>query len=152
MKGTEEPKQGQFNLSIVPPRNLRNYLEEKKEEDYSDLLSQIRGMIDDAIEGIKAEIFQQIINYINNKTIINYAAVRAVRKATCLANAGAGSTISCSLDTGGTITVNCSVVGGSALNSSVPRLEINDVILVSKISGNWWCLTTFQASEDCACS
>lgn len=79
----------------------------------------------------------------------------SIRKAYCKNNAGAGTTIVCYLDTdltGIQKTVNCSIVGGSALNAAIPRLEIGDIIYVTCIGGAWHCLTVFQTTENCICS
>lgn len=78
-----------------------------------------------------------------------------MRKAYCKNDAGAGTTITCYLDTDGTgteITVTCSVAqGGSALNAAVPRLKDGDLIFVSKIGATWYCTMIFMPSEDCDC-
>lgn len=52
--------------------------------------------------------------------------------------------------------VLCDISGGSNLNEAVPRLENGDNITVIKsvdVQGleEWYCVTTFQASEDCVC-
>ncbi|KKM01567.1 hypothetical protein LCGC14_1793140 [marine sediment metagenome] len=76
------------------------------------------------------------------------------RLAFCKADAGAGATIVCYLDTDATgteITVNCNISGVGALNSAVRRLEDGDRLLVTKIGASWYCTEGFQTSEDCDC-
>ena len=74
-----------------------------------------------------------------------------VRLAYCITDATDSTIITCHLDTeaGETINVNCAICGGTALNSAIPRLEVDDLIFVSQIGGTWYCLTVFQASQDC---
>ncbi len=75
-----------------------------------------------------------------------------VRKAYVKTTPAAVETVDCYLDTDATgieVTVNCSVIGGTALNSAVPRLADGEIIFVVRLANDWWCLTTFQASEDC---
>lgn len=78
-----------------------------------------------------------------------------IRRAYCSGPAGAGKTIDANLDsTSGTLltgpaTVNCNISGGANLNAAVPRLEDEDEILITKIGGKWYCLTVFQASQEC---
>ena len=78
-----------------------------------------------------------------------------IRKAYAAAAAGAGATISCYLDEDGVgdlVTVYCEIVGGSALNSAIPRLANGDMICVWKDGDDWRSIMTFQATEDCVCS
>jgi len=87
-----------------------------------------------------------------------------IKRASLTAAAGSGSTIAATLykldgTTGEAITVNCNISNGSDLNSAVPRLESGDDIFVTKStfdnSGTpevkWYCISNFQASEDCTC-
>lgn len=77
------------------------------------------------------------------------------RIAYCKEDAPADNTIDCYLDTDATgteITVTCFIAqGGSALNNAAPRLKDGDGIMVSKIGGTWYCLTTFDVDEECDC-
>jgi hypothetical protein len=90
---------------------------------------------------------------------------QTVRRASCTADAGAGSTIAATLyksdgTTGDAITVYCNISNGTALNSAVPRLEIGDNIFVTKStydnSGTpevrWYCVTNFNLSNNCVCT
>ena len=73
-----------------------------------------------------------------------------IYRATCTAAAGSGDTITCSLPNyADDITVTCDIVGGSALNSAIPRLAVGSVIHVFNNAGTWRAIMTFQASEDC---
>lgn len=75
-----------------------------------------------------------------------------IHKAFVKTTPAAVETVACFLDTDATgteVTVNCSVIGGSALNSAVPRLADGELIFVASVGGAWWCLTTFQASQVC---
>jgi len=81
-----------------------------------------------------------------------------VRMAFCKEDAGSGNTIQAYLDKDGTgteITVHCHICNGSNLNEASPRLQDGDRIFVKKFYDGtndwWWCLTTFQATEDCVC-
>lgn len=59
--------------------------------------------------------------------------------------------------TGSAIEVYCSIIGGTALNAAVPRLEDNDDLFVVSLPYNngtatenrWYCTSLFQASQDC---
>ena len=95
-------------------------------------------------------INEQIIH----PAILPITRVTGIRKAYVKTTPGAVTTVTCYLDTDSTgdeITVTCSVVGGSALNSAIPRLTDGDLIFVSNIDSTWYCLTVFQTSEDCDC-
>lgn len=75
-------------------------------------------------------------------------------KAYAKADAGTGNTIVCykdsdSHDEDDEITVTCEIVGGSDLNSAIPRLENGDLIHVYYDAGTWTSIMTFQASGDC---
>lgn len=79
----------------------------------------------------------------------------AMRLAYVKTTPAAVATVACYLDTDATgteITVTCHICGGSALNSAFPRLTDGDEIFVTKLSGTWYCVTTFQTSEECVCS
>ena len=60
---------------------------------------------------------------------------------------------------GGAISVYCNISNGSALDEAVPRLETGDDIFVTKTmvdvagtpTARWYCVSNFQASEDCTC-
>jgi hypothetical protein len=96
---------------------------------------------------------------------INMAAIRkklprggsgggAVHKAFPVADAGAGATIECYLDTDATgeeITVNCSIAGGTDLNEAIPKLTNGLTIFVRKFGTDWHCVNVFQAYEECTC-
>lgn len=43
------------------------------------------------------------------------------------------------------IEVSCSIAGGGNLDAAIPRLSDGDLILVSQVSGTWYCTTIFQA-------
>lgn len=63
-----------------------------------------------------------------------------------------GTTATCQLDTENTgteIAVTCFICGGSDLAAAVPRLADGSKIMVTKIGGTWYCLTTFNASQEC---
>ncbi len=78
-----------------------------------------------------------------------------IHKAYAKAAAGAGSTIVCFLgsdseDPDDEITVNCEIVGGSDLNSALPRLEDGTRITVWNDGGTWRNAgNPFQASGPC---
>jgi len=77
----------------------------------------------------------------------------AVRIAYCGADAGAGTTIACFLDTdttGESVTVKCLTGGGgeSLLNASVPRLSDGDPMFVIKHNDTWYSTTIFEDSQD----
>jgi len=87
-----------------------------------------------------------------------------VRRAVTKENAPSDNTIICNLYnsdgveiTTGTdgvdynIPVTCNISGGSALNEAVPRLESGDSLFVAKVAGVSYCVSNFQASEDCTC-
>lgn len=82
-----------------------------------------------------------------------------LRKAYCKENAPLDTVIDCYLDIDDpdstVIAVNCSVVDGSGsenLNGALPRLTIGDLLIVTKLGEDWWCLTVFEANENCICS
>lgn len=78
-----------------------------------------------------------------------------VRKAFPVVDAGSGSTISCYLDTdltGTVVTVNCSLIGGSNLNDGSPLLATGSLIFISSVGGEWWCISPFDVTEECACT
>jgi hypothetical protein len=60
---------------------------------------------------------------------------------------------------GAAIEVYCNISNGSALNEAVPRLEDADDIFITQsmvdVTGTptarWYCVSNFQASEDCTC-
>lgn len=63
-------------------------------------------------------------------------------------------TVECYLDRdvfGDQITVRCYIAGGMWLTEATPRLIDGNIIFVVKIDDEWWCVTTFQATEDCIC-
>ncbi len=112
--------------------------------DRLNLLSNIRGR-----NGVSAHLTSGGVSIrgSSNKNDIHLAYAKAA--------AGAASTIDCYLDvdeTGTEVTVTCSISGGTTLNSAIPRLDNGDLIFVTQIGGTWYCLTTFQATEDCVCS
>lgn len=82
-------------------------------------------------------------------------------RARCTEDAGGDNTINATLfnsdgTTGDTITVHCNISNGTALDEAVPRLEIGDDIFVTKSNISttdfrWYCVSNFQASEDCVC-
>jgi len=77
------------------------------------------------------------------------------RLAFCKDAAGAATAIDCYLDgdgVGTVISVACSIAGGGNLDSAVPRLTDGTPILVTKVGATWWCISIFQASEDCVCT
>lgn len=77
-----------------------------------------------------------------------------VRLAYVKTTPGAVSAVDCFLDTDATgqeVSVNCSIVNGGSLNAAVPRLADGEIIFVVNISGTWWCVTTFHASQSCPC-
>ena len=53
---------------------------------------------------------------------------------------------------GAGIEVYCSISNGTALNTSAPRLEDDQVIPVAYICNNWWCTGVFNGSDDCVCT
>lgn len=77
------------------------------------------------------------------------------RIAYCKDDAGEDDTIDCYLDQdddGTVISVTCSITGGSALDESIPRLAIGDMIFVTKIGATWYCTgTIFTTTEECVC-
>ena len=96
----------------------------------------------------------KITSVLGNLTRRQLFTAAEVHKAYVKTTPGVVETVACYLDTDNTgeeITVTCSIIGGSALNSAVPRLADGELIFVSSIGGTWYCLTTFQASEDCDC-
>ena len=155
-----EPQTGEQQMTIAAPE--MPIIIPEKENKETDKIAQVTETIAaDIAEGLNvgADEIIQIINDTVNEFFLNFTTVNQagtlVKKAYCKDAAGAGTTIDAYLDTDGTgteVTVNCSVVGGSALNAAIPRLADGTLILVTKISGSWYCNTVFQASEDCACS
>ena len=88
-----------------------------------------------------------------------------VTRAVCDEDAGLDNTILATLfNTQGIavtqVTVYCNISNGTALNEAVPRLEEFDNIFVtisnfdtgSAIEQRYFCVTNFQASEDCVCN
>lgn len=101
--------------------------------------------------GIQTRVLPNSISIIGTGTT-GEGGGTTLRNAFASDDAGAGTTISCFLDTDGTgevITVNCEIVGGSALNSAIPRLEDGDRLTVWNDAGTWRCTTIFQATTDC---
>ena len=91
-------------------------------------------------------------------------SVNPVIRASCTADAGAGSTIAATLyasdgTTGEAITVYCNISNETDLNAATPRLEIGDDIFVTistfDNSGTpedrYYCVSNFQATEICTC-
>jgi hypothetical protein len=87
-----------------------------------------------------------------------------ISRATCTENAPGDNTIAANLinadgTEGDAVSVFCNISNGSALDEAVPRLEDNDEIFVTQsVFDNagtpvfrWYCVTNFQASEDCTC-
>lgn len=80
----------------------------------------------------------------------------SIVKAFCMADAGEGNTLMChvgeeySAQADG-FEVKFSIIGGENLNAAVPRLSLGDMIFIMRVSGEWWCTTLMQASEDCDC-
>ncbi len=54
--------------------------------------------------------------------------------------------------TGDAFDVACEISGGGNLDDAIPRIAVNEFLFVVSISGNWYCTTVFQTSEDCACN
>jgi len=71
----------------------------------------------------------------------------AVRKAYCATDAGAVSTINCYLDSDDSaseeVEVNCNIIGGSKLTEALPYLSDGDMILVTQVGSEWWCISMF---------
>ncbi len=87
--------------------------------------------------------------------IYNTSKFIGVRRAFVKTTPAAVATVVCFLDVDAAdaeITVNCDIVGGTALNSALPRITDGDAITVYQINGTWYCTTIFQESEDCVCS
>lgn len=90
-----------------------------------------------------------------------------VRRAITTEAAPAATNITCNLydssgqeitsGEGSAIEVYCSVIGGGNLSAAVPRLEDNDDLFIVQLPYNnggtaesrWYCLSLFQASQDC---
>lgn len=106
----------------------------------------------------------------NTKAVRHPPPSVPVRRAITTAAAGAGNTITVNLyDSNGieqtsgdesNITVYCTIVGGSALNTAIPRLENDTPIEVIQhpywnegiVEQRWYCAgLPFQASEVCDC-
>ncbi len=47
------------------------------------------------------------------------------------------------------VEVYCKISGGGNLNAALPRLANDDYLFVTRLENKWWCVTVFQASEDC---
>ncbi|MFQ5769755.1 MAG: hypothetical protein ACE5HX_04410 [bacterium] len=86
-----------------------------------------------------------------------------VRRAKTTVPAGASTSITCNLfandgeteitsGLGSGIEVFCKTTLGANLKDALPRLANDDEIFVENIAGKWWCVQTFQASENCICS
>jgi len=77
----------------------------------------------------------------------------SIRKAYCKDFGEVSNTVICYLDTdltGEEITVECEIVGGTALISAVPRLEVGKLLWVTNDSGTWRHVgIPFNGSEDC---
>jgi len=54
-------------------------------------------------------------------------------------------------EVGAEFDVNCRITRSANLNSAVPRLASGDYIFVANIAGKWWCVQTFEVTEDCDC-
>ncbi len=92
---------------------------------------------------------------ISTRTPNPKSAASLVRKAFVKTTPGATVTVECYLDTNDTgevITVTCEVIGGTALNSVVPRLGTGIMIPVWDDSGTWRPFFPYQTSENCDCS
>ena len=80
-----------------------------------------------------------------------------VRMAYTQENAPSDQYISCKLAdyrgiaAGSAFDVTCIIFNGTALNAAVPRLTSGQVIFIINMWGVWYCVTPFQASEDCGC-
>ena len=87
--------------------------------------------------------------------IYNTSKFTGVRRAFVKTTPAAVATVVCFLDVDAgsvEITVNCDIVGGTALNSAVPRIIDGDAITVYQINGTWYCTTIFQESKNCVCT
>ena len=93
------------------------------------------------------------------------SSVGDIKRAACSGNAGGTATIQATLynpdgTDGDEVTVYCNISNGTALNTAVPRLEINDDIFVTQSTFNnagtpevrWYCVTNFNFTENCVCT
>ncbi len=95
------------------------------------------------------------------------SSIAGVKRAITSEDAPASDTITANLytskgieadsGTGFAVNVHCFISGGTDLNSAIPRLEEDDDLIVAKLPFDsagtlikrWYCLSVFQASEDC---
>jgi hypothetical protein len=88
----------------------------------------------------------------------------SVVRAACTENAQGDNIIEATLyesdgTAGAAIEVYCNISNGTALDEAVPRLETGDDIFITQsmvdVTGTptarWYCVSNFQASEDCTC-
>lgn len=85
--------------------------------------------------------------------IIGHSGTGDIHKAFAKAAAGAGTTLTCFLDTdttGDEITVNFSISGPTnTLSDASPNLIDGDMIFVRKFGSDWYCIQTFQTWDKC---
>ena len=149
----------QFNVSILKPLNM---MWEK--------VSRLDKMRGDGFINVKKSGAGTTIGLNLNEVIRRISrpkgtgAFGTVLRATCTENAPSDNTITANLflpdGTEGTaITVHCNISNGTALDEAVPRLEDGDEIFVAQsVFDNastpefrFYCVSNFQASEDCTC-
>ena len=97
-----------------------------------------------------------------NKRLVGIPIAPSVRRARTTEAAPAATNLTCNIilnndveagvgELGYNIEVYCSIVGSANLNAAAPRLANDDYLFVQNIQGKWWCVTVFQATEDCDC-
>lgn len=98
-------------------------------------------------------------NTVRRRNIASGGAPANVRRAITTADAGSGDTITANIyDSSGIeqtegdesgVTVHCSIIGGGNLNTAVPYLLTGDIIFISLIHKEWWCIWWFNGFVDC---
>ena len=141
-------------MTLKGPR-YKHYLkgEKLKAKDYNSIVAAVEKVVASMLGNGLMDVTGLQTRRIPSKADVSS---NTLRKAYCKDDAGAATTIDCFLDvdtTGPEIEVNFEIAGGGNTNAAIPRLSDGDLIWVTQDSdGDWHCVTTLQASEDCVCS
>ena len=149
----------QFNTSILKPLNM---MWEKVSR-----LDNMRGdgFINVKKSGTGTTIGLNLIEVMRRVSRVKgSSSFGSVVRAACTENAQNDNIIEATLyesdgTTGAAISVHCNISNGTALDEAVPRLETADDIFITlsmvDVTGTptarYYCVTNFQASEDCTC-